>query len=247
MARKGKIARLPLVVRDEVNRHLKNGRPAKKIVDWLNSLPEVQQVTKDEFDGDPINEMNLSNWRHGGYLESQEPPLDPKSVTQILLEASPALVASVQGGLSDRMAVLFAAHMLTDVQAMGAETGPERKVQLWREFRMGLAAMRRYEYYTAKHRAEFGRLAHERSEQANADQPPKLLQDQQTVREALGIPKDGPRWDEEKGSYIGEGAEALNEQRRKIMSGELYADKPVFEDWRKEAPPSNPPEATKAN
>jgi hypothetical protein len=45
----------------------------------------------------------------------------------------------------------------------------------------------------------------------------------------------------------GEGAEALNEQRRRFMTGEWCADKPIFEDWPKEAPPSNPPEATKAN
>jgi hypothetical protein len=32
MARKGKIARLPFVIRDEVNCHLTNNKPAKKIV-----------------------------------------------------------------------------------------------------------------------------------------------------------------------------------------------------------------------
>jgi len=50
----------------------------------------------------------------------------------------------------------------------------------------------------------------------------------------LPLKKHCPRWDEEKGYYAGEGAAALNEQRRKIMHGELYADKPVFEEWRQE-------------
>jgi hypothetical protein len=33
---------------------------------------------------------------------------------------------------------------------------------------------------------------------------------------------------------VGEGAAVLNEQQPKIVHGELYADKPVFEEWRQE-------------
>jgi hypothetical protein len=117
MTRKGKIARLPFVLRDEVNGRLQNGPPAKKILDWLNGLPAVQQVLKDEFEGGPVNEHNLSNWRQGGFLDSQE-QLEVKSPRQIIMEAHPALIASAQGGLSDPIAVLFAAHMLKEPQEL---------------------------------------------------------------------------------------------------------------------------------
>ena len=67
MTRKGKIARLPWIVREEVNRHLKNGAPSQKILDWLNSLPEVQAILARDFGGQPINNQNLSKWKVRGY------------------------------------------------------------------------------------------------------------------------------------------------------------------------------------
>ena len=69
MARRGKIARLPHEVREELNLRLRDGMPGKALVDWLNSLPTVQAVLAGEFEGKPIREQNLSEWRHGGYRE----------------------------------------------------------------------------------------------------------------------------------------------------------------------------------
>jgi hypothetical protein len=70
--RKGKIARLPLRIRASVNARLDDGEPGTKIVEWLNSLPEVQAVLEMEFQGRPIREQNLTEWRRGGYREWQE-------------------------------------------------------------------------------------------------------------------------------------------------------------------------------
>ena len=71
MTRKGKIARLPREVREQLNRRLQDGEPGTKLVDWLNSLPEVQAVLSSEFDGRPIREQNLSEWKQGGYRDWQ--------------------------------------------------------------------------------------------------------------------------------------------------------------------------------
>jgi hypothetical protein len=68
-ARVGKIARLPVAVRDELNRRLHNGALGKNIVPWLNALPEVQRVLAELFGGQPIAENNLSNWRRGGFQD----------------------------------------------------------------------------------------------------------------------------------------------------------------------------------
>ncbi len=69
--RHGKIARLPREVREELNRRLENGEPGNKLVAWLNSLPEVQAVMASEFQGIPVREQSLSEWRKGGYRDWQ--------------------------------------------------------------------------------------------------------------------------------------------------------------------------------
>ena len=69
MARTGKIARLPHAVRSQLNLRLLDGEEGKPIVQWLNSLPEVQAVLAGQFGGRPINEQNLSEWRQGGHQE----------------------------------------------------------------------------------------------------------------------------------------------------------------------------------
>ena len=69
MARTGKIARLPLWIRDELNRCLSEGKKARSLVKWLNSEPKVRVVLDAEFAGRPIREQNLSDWRKGGYRD----------------------------------------------------------------------------------------------------------------------------------------------------------------------------------
>jgi hypothetical protein len=69
MARLGKIARLPEVVREELNRRLRNGQLGPQILPWLNAHPEVIAVLQEFFGGQPINAQNLSDWRQGGYQE----------------------------------------------------------------------------------------------------------------------------------------------------------------------------------
>src|SRR5580692_617932 len=67
--RNGKIARLPRHIREQLNRRLEDNQPGPKLLEWLNGLPEVQEVLKEDFDGEPISRQNLSQWRQGGYLE----------------------------------------------------------------------------------------------------------------------------------------------------------------------------------
>jgi len=72
MARRGKIARLPQTIREQINRRLQNGEEGQQVAEWLNTLPEVAALMKAEFDGQPINEPNLSHWKVGGYCEWEE-------------------------------------------------------------------------------------------------------------------------------------------------------------------------------
>jgi len=74
-ALRGKIARLPKEIREELNRRLEDGQPGSEILPWVNELPAAKTVLEKHFRGEPINEVNLSEWRHKGYerwLEKQE-------------------------------------------------------------------------------------------------------------------------------------------------------------------------------
>jgi len=68
MTRNGKIARLPNAIRNELNERLLDGERAVTLVAWLNGLPQVQAVMREVFEGRPVTEDNLSQWRNGGYL-----------------------------------------------------------------------------------------------------------------------------------------------------------------------------------
>jgi hypothetical protein len=65
----GKIANLPAEIRDELNRRMDDGEPGNDLVDWLNSKPEVIEAMKMRFDGCPISEQNLSEWRKRGHQQ----------------------------------------------------------------------------------------------------------------------------------------------------------------------------------
>ena len=69
MTRNGKIARLPLEIRNELNRRLQDGEPGKALVDWLNAVTLVQEILKEQFGGRPVNEQNLTEWKQGGYQD----------------------------------------------------------------------------------------------------------------------------------------------------------------------------------
>lgn len=67
MTRNGKIARIPLDIRNELNQRLADGEQGKHLVAWLNDHPEVQEMLDLDFNRCPITEQNLSEWKKGGY------------------------------------------------------------------------------------------------------------------------------------------------------------------------------------
>ena len=86
MKRTGKIARLPHQLRDQLNQRLHNGAPGVDLIQWLNSLPEVQALLAEHFNGVPISPQNLSEWNNGGFLDWL--------ATQELLEAAREFAAN---------------------------------------------------------------------------------------------------------------------------------------------------------
>jgi hypothetical protein len=66
---RGKISRLPHIVREELNMRIDDGQTSNEILEWLNNLPEVSDIIERIYDGVPISPQNLSAWRNGGYQE----------------------------------------------------------------------------------------------------------------------------------------------------------------------------------
>ena len=55
MSRRGKIARLPEEIREELNRRLADGEPGSSLARWLNGLPAVREMLERYFGGRDIN------------------------------------------------------------------------------------------------------------------------------------------------------------------------------------------------
>jgi len=108
MTRNGKIARLPRYLRDNLNRRLQDGEPGRNLVVWLNSLQAVQDVMGDFFNGMPISEQNLSEWKQGGFLEWQKHEESLEWVRQVTEQADDLSAEAGLVPLSDRLSGIVA-------------------------------------------------------------------------------------------------------------------------------------------
>ncbi len=70
MANYGKISRLPHEIRSQLHQRLLDQEPAEATLQWLNSLPAVRSVLAQHFQGRPITDGNLSDYKlHGGFRD----------------------------------------------------------------------------------------------------------------------------------------------------------------------------------
>ena len=58
-----KIASLPRNIREELNRRVDRSEKTRLTLAWVNSLPEVQAVLKENFEAEPVKQQNLSDWK----------------------------------------------------------------------------------------------------------------------------------------------------------------------------------------
>ena len=128
MTRTGKIARLPREVREKLNRRLLDGEQGKRLVAWLNELPEVQAVLDANFGGRPIAEQNLSEWKKGGFEDWRRHQESLEMAGRMLEETEDYEALSDDGALSDRLAEVAAisvARLLRETARL--EEGPEKR------------------------------------------------------------------------------------------------------------------------
>jgi hypothetical protein len=111
VGRTGKIARLPVEIREELNRRMLAGEGGPKLLPWLNSHPDVLTVLTAEYDGQPVNDTNLSNWRNGGFEEwcgRRDRLQHVKDLSQFAVK----LAAQDGGNIADGAAAIAAGQLL---------------------------------------------------------------------------------------------------------------------------------------
>jgi hypothetical protein len=149
-------------MRAELNRRLADGEPGKRLVAWLNSLPEARAVLAAEFAGRPITENNLSEWKTGGFRD-WERQQDLLATARNLAEQADELRA-VAGGLTDHLALVVTARYaaaLTDGDGP-VEGGMAKELRWLQVLCADLVELRRGDHSAARLRLEQERREAER-------------------------------------------------------------------------------------
>ena len=162
MTGKGKIARLPREIRDRLNRRLDEGEPGKRLVRWLNELPETQRVLAAEFGGRPITEQNLSEWKARGYCEwlARQEAL---AQTRELAADARELGEATEGKLTDHLAIVLAARYAAALAGWDGEATEDfrRKLRVLRGLCQDIVELRRGDHSGARLNMERERLERE--------------------------------------------------------------------------------------
>ena len=155
----GKISRLPFETREELNRRMDQGQTGKSLVQWLNSLPEVQAVLKEQFGGRPINEPNLSQWKARGYREWQ---LRRETIAQAheLSGTAAELNQAGRGKLTRTLSTLLAARYAVAVAGWNGHVTEDfrREVRALRSLCRDVTNLRRCDQLDARMKIDRERL-----------------------------------------------------------------------------------------
>jgi hypothetical protein len=167
MTRKGKIARLPRHIRDELNQRLDNGEQSARLVDWLNAQDEVQATLTLDFSGRPITEQNLSDWKQGGFLDWQQLQESREWVRIVTDEADQVAEDTGLMPLSDRISSMAALALGKVIRglAASAESDAAKRDDLMRVLKE-LARLRRDDLEAARCQNWFEMIASKRSRRA---------------------------------------------------------------------------------
>jgi hypothetical protein len=142
MTRRGKIARLPQTIREQVNQRLENGQEGKQVAQWLNTLPGVISLLAAEFDSQPVSEVNLSNWKLGGYRDwqAQQEALD---ITSRFLSGAPGLTQAAGPQFADKLAICLTARLAVALRHTHTDDDPSQALEQLGRLRRNIVALRK--------------------------------------------------------------------------------------------------------
>jgi hypothetical protein len=158
-ARRGKIARLPMALREQLNLRLQNGQTHAAVAEWLNGLAEVKALLAAHFEGAPVTEDNISRWRGGGYLAWEEHQRSLEAVA-LLAEESGDLAQASPESVANLLAGVLSAKLAVRLQGFEAMPEGEDKARLWGQLLGALVLLRRGDLYAERLRAEKERFEH---------------------------------------------------------------------------------------
>ena len=154
---RGKISHLPSNIRDQVNRRLDDGQPDSEILPWLNSLPEVQAVLKDRFEGVPISPKNLSEHRKRAFRQWQLEQSASEFVARAPNDpASPHEPSAAT--LIDRLVHWVCVRFAAAANDRAAANDPEAEIREIRPLLADIIALRRGELVSRRIALEQQRL-----------------------------------------------------------------------------------------
>ena len=166
-----KIARLPRDIRNQLNRRLQDDEPGTRLVEWLNSLPEVQTAQSPESGGNLFNEQDLSEWEQGGYRDWLAQQAALEQVRQLSADVA-ELKQAGEGALTDTLAqFLSAQYVVAAKAAVRQASGKPLDLKTLQVLCNDVAALRR-----GDQNAEWLRFEREKFAEARKDEQERALE-----------------------------------------------------------------------
>lgn len=156
MSHNGKIGRLPAKIRTEINRRLHDGENGRKIVAWLNGLNEVKAMLASDFASKPVNDANLSEWKHCGYRDWLSEQAVLAEARRVMAETT-ELAQTGNGALADGLALWLIGRYFHTARQLTVDKKNPKAWKLLREVCHDVVALRR-----GDHGAEWLRIENER-------------------------------------------------------------------------------------
>jgi hypothetical protein len=172
MSGRGKIARLPRGIREQICRRLDNGECGKEVLAWLNGLPEVKTVLAEKFGGRPVSQQNLCGWwgASGGAWRSRQEMVS--QARELAGEHGELKEASGDVEVSDRVAGVLSVELAKLGRKLLAEkAGSAEQWRCLREVLRELSQLRRDDHSGTRLALERERRERRR-EKAGAEAPP---------------------------------------------------------------------------
>src|SRR5581483_2528614 len=170
-------------IREELNQRLQDGEEGRKLAAWLNGLPEVKEVLEERFGGRPINEVNLTEWRQGGFLDWERHE-EARTLVGSVAERAGDFDAEANGAaIADQVAAILAVELTLHVEAVRRETSdPKERWERLRGLLRELTQLRREDHRATRvasererWQAEVDRRVEEQMERERKAQKAKVM------------------------------------------------------------------------
>ena len=142
---------MPKEIRATLNERLHNGERNDLLVEWLNAQKEVQEVLAAQFEGRPITEQNLSEWKTGGFKDWERNEISKELVRAGKEESDSLDDAALGAEISDCSARLLSAEILAlQREMLGKEMPVEERWKLVCQLHKQISKMRKDDHRSVR-------------------------------------------------------------------------------------------------